>query len=243
LRAPELTHVVQQPRFGAVTAQPFSIGPANSPAEREADAAADAVVSGSPPQSVGQAPAALQREHLEGTSLNEQILDLGSAQSLACCDSNSCVDDDHGFDCSSFDCNTTGDDKAKNNADAHPGHEFSPHLKCDPACGKGFTASYTGDERILALPSGRRAGKNKCGETLAVCHGGKSVEVKVGEYSNHNVWETSPGVAKALGADPDFRGSIYSSMSDPAMEGDSNCTPKPAAKPKPPKPDAKKSSK
>jgi Domain of unknown function (DUF4157) len=236
LLAHELTHVVQQHRSSTATMQPFSIGPAHGPAEREADAVADAVVAGSPLWPIAQTPGtALQRARLTDTSTRERFLDLGSAEVLACCDSNACVDDAHGFDCKDFDCKASGDKTAKNNALEKPGHKFSPHLKCDPPCGKNFTASYTGSERIVALPSGRRKGKDKCGQTLAICHGGKSVEVTIGEYSNHNVWETSPGVAKALDTEPDFQGSIYPSMSDPDMKDDSNCTPKSKpAKPAPP---------
>jgi hypothetical protein len=242
LLAHELTHVVQQDRSGSAAAQAFSIGPAHGSAEREADAMADAVMAGSPlPPIAGTPGAVLQRARLDNTSTREQILDLGSAEALACCDSNACVDDAHGFECKDFDCATTGDKSAKNNALKNPGHKFSPHLKCDSPCGKNFTASYTGDERIVAMPSGRRKGKDKCGQTLAICHGGKAVEVTIGEYSNHNVWEASPGVAKALGTEPDFRGSIYPSMSDPDMKDDANCTPKSKpAKPAPP-PKAKES--
>jgi Domain of unknown function (DUF4157) len=238
LLAHELTHVVQQHRLGVTTAQSFAIGPAHGPAEREADAVADAVVAGSLLSPiVGTPGAALQRERLSGTSRREHILDLGSAEALACCDSNACVDDTNGFDCKDFDCKTTGDKTAKNNAVEHPGHKFSPHLKCDPACGKDFTASYTGKELIVALPSRRRRrGKDQCGQKLAICHGGKSVEVTIGEFSNHNIWEASPAVAEALGTEPDFEGSIYPSIDDADMKDDPNCTPKSKpAKPAPPK--------
>lgn len=177
--------------------------------------------------------ARLNRKRLEGTDANEPILDLGSAKSLACCDTNACVDDKNGFDCKDFDCAETGDKSAKNNSDKQPGHKFSPRLKCESKKCKDFTPTYTDSALIVALPSGRRQeGKDKCGQTLGVCANGKSVEVTIGEYSNKNVWEASPGVAAQLGVSPDFKGSIYPSASDPAMKDDPNCHSKPKSQPK-----------
>ena len=116
------------------------------------------------------AAAPLQRARLSGTDESEAILNLGSAKSLACCDTNACVDDTNGFDCEGFDCPTeTGDKSAKNNLIDHPKHKFLPHLKCDSSCGKGFAATYTGKEMVVAMPSGRRRkGKDQCGQKLGL---------------------------------------------------------------------------
>jgi hypothetical protein len=228
LLAHELTHVMQQSASGSTTAQPFTVGPAHSPAEREADAIADAVTADAPISPIsGTSGTRLYRKRLPGTGKNERILDLGSAKSLACCDAHACVDDTGGFDCSGIDCpKETGDKAAKNNSSKQPGHKFSPHLKCDSNCDKDFKPTYSGKELVVALPSKRRKkGKNQCGQTLGLCANGKSVEVTIREFSNHNVWEASPGVADALGVTPDFHGSIYPQANDPDMKDDPNCTP------------------
>lgn len=241
LLAHELTHVVQQSATGA-TPQRFSIGQANSPAEREADAVADAVVTGgSPSQISGTSAATLQRKRLADTSGKERILDLGSDKALACCDSNACVDDASGFECSSVDCKTESNDAtAINNSTKQPGHKFSPHLKCDIKCGKDFKATYSGKELVVALPKRRRnLHKDQCGQTLGICANHKSVEVTIKEFSNHNIWEASPGVAAALGVAPDFFGSVYESGADPDMKDDPNCV-QPPAKPSPQKPSPQK---
>jgi len=238
LLAHELTHVVQQSASGSTTAQPFTIGPAHSPAEGEADAIADALAADAPLSPIlGTSGAGLQRKRLHDTDENEHILDLGSAKALACCDDNACVDDTGGFGCSDVDCpKETGDKTAKNNSSKQPGHKFSPHLKCDPKCGKDFKPTYSGKELVVAMPSGRRRkGKNQCGETLGLCANGQSVEVTIREFSNHDIWEASPGVAAALGVNPDFHGSIYPTANDPDMKDDRNCTPKPKPGPQKPK--------
>ncbi len=185
--------------------------------------------------------ARLARKRLEGTEANEHILNLGSAKSLACCDSYACVDDANGFDCKGLDCPTeTGDKSAINNESKQPGHKFSPRLKCEAKTCKDFTPKYTDTALVVAMPSGRREkGKDKCGQTLGICAKGKSVEVTIGEYSNHNVWEASPGVSAKLGGDSDFRGSIYPTANDPAMKDDPNCQSKPKPQPKAPPKKAK----
>jgi len=188
--------------------------------------------------------AGLARKRLPGTEANEHILNLGSAKSLACCDSFACVDDANGFDCKGLDCpKETGDSEAINNESKQPGHKFSPRLKCESKTCKDFTPTYTDKVLVVAMPSGRREkGKDKCGQTLGVCAGGKSVEVTIGEYSNHNIWEASPGVSAKLGVDSDFRGSIYPTANDPAMKDDPNCQSKPKPQPKtPPKKTKEKS--
>jgi hypothetical protein len=114
-----------------------------------------------------------------------------------------------------------------------------PKLGCDPECSKDFKPSYSGEELVVALPSGRKhKGKSQCGQKLGLCANGNSTEVTIREFSNHNTWEASPGVAKALGVPPDFHGSIYAEADDPDMKDDRNCTPKPPPKPSPPKPKA-----
>jgi hypothetical protein len=243
LLAHELTHVMQQSASGSTTAQPFTIGPAHSPAEREADAIADAVTAHAPISPIsGTYGARLYRKRLPDTDENEHILDLGSAKALACCDDNACVDDTGGFDCSNFDCpKETGDKTAQNNSSKQPGHKFSPHLKCDSKCGKDFKPTYSGKELVVAMPSGRRKkGKNQCGQTLGLCANGTSVEVTIREFSNHDIWEVSPGVADKLGVNPDFHGSIYPTANDPDMKDDRNCTPKPKPSPQKPKATPKK---
>jgi hypothetical protein len=243
LLAHELTHVVQQSASGSASAQAFSIGPANSPAEREAEAMADAVTAGAPLPLISESSAApLNRARLDGTGEKEAMLNLGSAKSLACCDTNACVDDTGGFDCDGFDCPTeTGDKSAKNNLINRPKHKFSPHLKCDSKCDKDFKATYSGKEMVVAMPSGRRRkSKNQCGQTLGLCAKGKSLEVTVREFSNHDVWEASPGVWDAFGVNPDSKDkpdlfvSIYEQGNDPEMKDDPKCTP--PAKPSPKKP-------
>jgi hypothetical protein len=235
LLAHELTHVVQQRASGSTAAQRFNVGPEHGAGEREADAvAADAPVF----PIAGTSSPWLQRERLPGTEKNERILDLGSRNGLACCDVNACPDDKNGFACpDDFDCKKeTGDSEAKNKPFSKTGHKFSPHLKCDPPCSKDFEPSYSGEELVVALPSGRRhKGKDQCGQTLVLCANEKSVEVTIGEFSNHNTWEASPGVAAKLGIPPDFKGSIYPKANDPDMKDDRNCTPKPTPSPQKPK--------
>jgi len=246
LLAHELTHVVQQSAAGATTAQPFNVGPANSPAECEADAIANAVAADTPMPLISRiSTARLHRSRLAGTSANEPILNLGSAKALACCDLNACVDDTNGFDCDGLDCpKETGDKTAKNNLSSRPGHKFSPHLKCDSKCGKDFKPTYSGQELVVAMPGGRiRKGKNQCDQTLGLCAKGKSVEVTIREFSNHNVWEASPGVWAAFGVDPDSKSkpdlfvSIYDKNNDPDMKDDPKCTSQ--SKPIPQKPKAR----
>lgn len=202
LLAHELTHVVQQHASSLAAAQPFTIGSANSPAEREADAIADAVAADPLLPSISESSAArLHRSRLPGTDKNERILDLGSREELACCDSNACMNDKEGFECpDNFDCAKSG---GKNKPFSKTGHKFVPKLKCDPECSKDFKPSYSGEELVVALPSGRQhKGKDHCGQKLGLCANGNSTEVTIRESSNHNTWEASPGVAKALGVSP-----------------------------------------
>jgi hypothetical protein len=245
LLAHELTHVVQQSASRS-TVQPFNVGPANSPAEREADAVADAVAADAAIPSIsGTSTARLYRKRLEKTSKNEPMLNLGSDKSLACCDTNACADDAGGFDCDGFDCpKETGDPDARNNLLKRPGHKFVPVLKCDSKSCNNFKPTYTGKELVVAMPKGReRKGKNQCDQTLGLCAKGKSIEVTIREFSNHDVWEASPGVWAAFGVDPNSKAkpdlfiSIYDKNNDPDMKDDPKCTSQ--SKPSPQKPKAK----
>ncbi|MGH7486487.1 MAG: DUF4157 domain-containing protein, partial [bacterium] len=209
LLAHELTHVVQQSAAGSTTAQRFTIGPANSPAEREAEEVAEAVAADAAMSSITETPTSpLQCKRLEGTRDKENMLNLGSAISLACCDTNACVNDAGGFDCDGFDCpKETGDSEAKNNSTKNPKHKWSPRLKCESPTCDNFKPGYTGNEKVVAMPKGRRKkGKDQCGQTLGLCAKGKSVEVTIQEFSNRNAWEASPGVWAEFGVDPQGKG-------------------------------------
>jgi hypothetical protein len=61
LLAHELTHVVQQSRGGAPAAMPYRVGPTGDAHERQADAVADAVVSGGPVGPIAPAGPIVQR--------------------------------------------------------------------------------------------------------------------------------------------------------------------------------------
>ena len=93
-------------------------------------------------------------------------------------------------------------------------------------------------EQVITLPSGRFA-KSKCGQTLTICANGTSTTATVGERSDRNAWEVSGAIAKALGVEPDFHGSIYPEPTDPDMKDDRKCTPKPKATPSTPSPPVK----
>jgi hypothetical protein len=223
LLAHELTHVVQQHASGSTAAQPFTIGPAHGPAEREADAIADAVAAGEPLSPIsGTSGTRLQRSRVHDTGI-EHILDLGSCEEMACCDSNACVDDKDGFACpDDFKCPKG----SKNKPFSKTGHKFSQHLSCDPECNKGIEPCSDSDQ-VLALPN-KRFAKSKCNQTLTLCANGRSTTVTVREASERNIWEASPGVAAKLGVPPDFKATIFENPNDPDMKDDPLCTPKPS---------------
>src|SRR5262249_558119 len=156
---------------------------------------------------------------------------------LACCDVNACPDDKNGFACpDDFTCPKG----SKNKPFSKTKQKFSPHLKCDPPCNKGIVP-YSDKDLVVALPSGRRSKKkNQYGQKLRVWANGNSVEVTIREFSENDIWEASPGVAAALGVNPDFTGSIYPEANDPDMKNDQNCAPKPKPSPQKPKATPKK---
>jgi hypothetical protein len=238
LIAHELTHVVQQHASGSTAAQPFTIGPAHGPDEREADAIADAVAAGALLSTIsGTSGAQLQRKRVRGTGI-ERFLDF-RCQELACCDVNACQDDKNGFACpDNFKC----PEGSENKPFSVFKHKFSRHVKCDPEC-KDRIVPCSDSNLELALPSKRFADR-KCDQTLTLCAKGKSATARVRERSNKNAWEASPGVAAELGEKPDFKATIFESPTDPDMKDDPRCpksskekpeeTPKKAAeKPKP----------
>lgn len=216
LLAHELTHVVQQSSSGSMTAQPFTIGPANNPAEREADAIAAAVAADAQMPLISRTSAA--QLHRSAISNNERFLDLEPCNELACIDKYSCEDDTNGVECPD---GTT-------NAFSKKNHKFSRHVRCDPECNKGITPCSDSNQE-LALPK-KRFSMSKCDQTLTLCANGKSTTATVREESNKNSWEATRAVAAALDAGPDLHASIYPEPNDPDIKDDRKCTPKPTPK-------------
>ncbi|HYH79032.1 MAG TPA: DUF4157 domain-containing protein [Longimicrobium sp.] len=222
LIAHELAHVVQQSGSAGTAMQAsLVVGPTDAPEERQADAAADAVMRGGPASVSPAAGAFLRRAAIYAGN----ILDEGSCEHLACNSKWGCPGET-GVECPDGTRNAFSKTKKK----------YSPLFTCDSTCEKAKEEGCSDAANWMALP-GDRFKRSKCGQDLVICANGQSTHATVRDRSEKDTqWEVSHGVQDSLGVSPygSFTGTIYGDESDAAFKTDKRCgnAPKKADAPK-----------
>ena len=209
LIAHELAHVVQQSGSGGTAVQAsLEVGRVDAPEERQADAAADAVMRGGPAAVMPAAGAFLRRAAI----YSGNILDEGSCEHLACNSKWACPGET-GVECPDGTRNAFSKTKKK----------YSPLFTCDGSCEKAEGCSDSGN--WMALP-GERFKRSKCGQDLVICANGHSTHATVRDRSEKETqWEVSHGVQDSLAVSPygSFKGVIYADESDAGFKTDKRC--------------------
>jgi len=210
LLAHELTHVVQQCVQSRLQTN-LEIGVVDDVFEREASEVATHVQDGktSTPYVRFDRPA-LHREILQRAAIEDDARFLMvNCMELTCDDVYACPDNDNGITCPE--------------GTLHASEKFRPLLYCDKDCKNKKTCDDNAE--WIALPHSNFADGSykQCDEDLVICANHKFTHAKVRERSNKEAWEASNAVAKALGENPDFKGSVYGDEKDREFKKDTRC--------------------
>jgi hypothetical protein len=208
LLAHELAHVVQQSGSApALRRAGLAVGPVDAPEEREADAAADAVLRGGTATVSAAKEAFLQRSPIH----KGMILDEGSCEHLACNSKWAC-ENASGVACPD----------GTRNANSKTKKKFSPLFTCDTTCEEAKGCSDSAN--WMAIPRSRFE-RAKCGQDLVICANERFTHATVRDRSDKQAWEVGHGVQDALAVAPyaTFTGVIYGDENDAAFKTDEQC--------------------